>query len=120
MNHIFLLGNLVDDVKVFTNKDGVKIVKGVVGIARDYTKKKESDYISFTVIGNSVDYVEKYGKKGTKTLIQGSWNHSTYKDKDGMLRSSDVCLVDDIKLFTETRAKSTKQSKDIPDDDLPF
>lgn len=122
MNKIFLQGNLVDNVRVFTNKDGVKVIKGIIAISRR-TKKKESDYVPFTVMGNSVDYVEKYGKKGAKTLVEGSWYHSSYKDKDGKTKSNDTCLVDEIKIFIESPAVESVQEEqplDISDDDLPF
>lgn len=125
MNKVFLLGNLVEDVRVFENKDGIRVVKGTIAISRK-TKKKESDYIAFTVLGNSVDYAEKYGKKGVRVLIQGSWNHSTFKDKEGKSKSVDACLVEEIKIMGERQIvenvveEQSQSNLDIADDDLPF
>ena len=122
MNRVFLQGNLVDDVRVFTNKDGVKVVKGVIAVVRP-TKKRDSDFVPFTLMGNSVDYTSKFGKKGTRTLIQGSWYHSSFKDKDGNVKSSDCCLVEEIKFFVErpvVEDVQEEQPSDIDTDDLPF
>lgn len=122
MNIVCLSGNLAEDVKVYTNSDGIEIVKGVIAVGRK-TAKKQCDFINFTVLGGAVEYVKKYGKKGTRATIQGNWNHSSWKDKEGNYKVSDACLVEEINFSNVVAVKEKvddNQAQDIADDDLPF
>lgn len=123
MNIVVLQGNLAEDTKSYTTANGIKIVKGVIACSREFSKKKECDFINFTVMGNSSDFAEKYGKKGVKTLIRGTWNHSGFKDKDGNYKVNDCCLVEKITFFDKVakeKVESETKPQDIADDDLPF
>lgn len=122
MNLVILQGNLVDDVKVFTNQDSVQIVKGIIAISRNYGRKKEADYIPFTIMGNGVEYAKTYGKKGVRVIMRGTWNHSVYQDRNGVKRITDTCLADEFTFLIDKPSESESETlpQDISDDDLPF
>lgn len=124
MNKVLICGNLAKDVEIRVSRDGVKICKGVIAVKRAYSKKNETDFIPFTVLGNSAEYAQKRGHKGSRVEIVGSWNHGTYVDSEGNKRASDCCLVDEITIIQKpTETKPDNEVVDIDnceDDDLPF
>lgn len=121
MNIVILQGHLTKDIQVFENSTGVKSAKGVVAVDRNKIGKKECDFLSFTLLGNSIDYAQKFGKKGVLTTIQGHWNHNLYKDKEGNTQTRDTCFVDEIKFHLSKPLEQVEEDNlDIADDMLPF
>lgn len=124
MNLVILQGHLTKDIQVFENSTGVKSAKGIIAVDREKIGKKECDFLSFTLLGNLVDYVAKYGKKGVLATIRGHWNHNLYKDKDGKTQTRDTCFVDEIKLHSskpqENLSNEEEDNLDIDDEMLPF
>lgn len=125
MNLVILSGHLIKDVEMSTSKSGIHIAKGVIGVAREFSKEKASDYINFVAFGSIAEYLQKYGKKGCRTEIVGSWNHSSYKGKDDKTIYEDKCIVNNVKVVSKVLnadkpVEEEKRKEDIGDDDLPF
>lgn len=127
MNIVILSGNLTRDVEIRRTQDDILIAVGSIAIAREFSKKKETDYINFTAIGQSAEYLSKYGRKGCRAEIVGSWRHSQYEKMDGKKAYKDECIVERINVISKVLNsdkpidnKESEKPQDIADDDLPF
>lgn len=84
MNNVVLIGRLTQDPKIYFGKE--KVAKYSLAVPRDYKKsagEKEVDFIDCVVFGKSVEYVEKYLKKGDKIAVKGSIRTGSYDNKNG-------------------------------------
>jgi single-strand DNA-binding protein len=86
---------------------------------------EHTDFIRCTVFGKSVDYVEKYAKKGSKAEVSGSLHIGSY-EKDGSKISTAEIYVREVNLSAKTPAKADEAPAndfapvEDEDDELPF
>jgi single-strand DNA-binding protein len=92
-----------------------------------------ADFISCICFRKTAEFVEKYCKKGTKLVVEGSWQTGNYTNKDGDKVYTNDCLVDNCEFAESKSTAEQNQKKDdntgnddfmnIPDgieDGLPF
>lgn len=123
MNKFFATGRAVADTE---KKDiGTTIVANyrLAIPRRRYKGNQESDFIDCKCFGKQAEFAEKYIKKGTKILIEGSLQIDTY-EKDGRKVYRPVIIVENHE-FCESKKSGAAQpasaSEAIPaEDDAPL
>lgn len=110
INSFNVTGWLVSDPAVKYNND-LCIANYRVAVRRPFRKEgqPEADYFDVTSFGKQGEFVEKYGKKGTKLEISGRIQSSSWKDENGEKREK-VTLISEKVEFAESRA-SQQQSQ---------
>ena len=110
INSFNVTGWLVGDPAVKYNND-LCIANYRVAVRRPFRKEgqPEADYFDVTSFGKQGEFVEKYGKKGTKLEISGRMQSSSWKDENGEKREK-VTLISEKVEFAESRA-SQQQSQ---------
>jgi single-strand DNA-binding protein len=121
MNNINITGNIVADATI-RGTDDKKVANFTVAVRG---RGEHTDFIRCTVFGKSVDYVEKYAKKGSKAEVSGSLHIGSY-EKDGAKVSTAEIYVREVNLT----AKAPAKAEDAPandfapvedeDNELPF
>ena len=124
MNMVVLVGRLVADpvVSAFA-KDGVerKVARYRLAVDRG-GKGQDADFIPCVVFGKGAEFVEKYLKKGSKVIVSGRIQSSSYTDKDGNKVFSVEVNVDKHE-FAENKRDGSGVNGFFPvenDEDTPF
>ena len=141
MNKCVLMGRLTRDPEVrYTQGDNASAVARF-SLAVDRRFKKDgdqtADFINCVAFGKTGEFIEKYGHKGTKFVVEGRIQTGSYTNKDGQKVYTTDVVVEQIE-FAESKASAdgntannTSNSNtptdtsfmDIPDnidEELPF
>ena len=110
MNSVTLMGRLVRDPEVTYSKE-LAITKFCVAVDRPMRKKaeggsKETDFINCTCFGKSAEVVGNYFHKGSRILVEGRLQVSSYTDKNGNKRTSTDVIVNNF-YFVDSKKNNT-------------
>ena len=89
MNKVELMGRLTKDPDVKPAQDNsTSVTRYTLAVDRRRSKKTEeeqtADFINLVAFKNQADFLEKFGKKGTKFIVIGRIQSGSY-EKDGTL-----------------------------------
>lgn len=137
MNKVILMGRLVRDpeIRYTQGENSMAVARFNLAVDRRFKRDNQptADFISCICFIKTAEFVEKYCKKGTKLVVEGSWQTGNYTNKDGNKVYTNDCLVDNCE-FAESKATAEQNQKkddntgnddfmNIPDgveDGLPF
>ena len=127
MNKVILCGHLTRDVEL---RHGQSTDVARVGIAVNRRIKDEVDFFNLVAFGKTAEFLSKYFSKGSKILVEGRLQTSTY-EKDGVKRTATDVIIEQIEFAGSKRdnrdsqpARDNSYGRDFngaPDyDDTPF
>ena len=131
LNHISIMGRIVNDLELKTTPNGVDVISFAIACDRDYTNgDKQTDFIDCVAWRGTAQFISKYFTKGRMIIIAGKLQTRPWTDKDGNKRIA-VELVADNAYFgdskkAEDNAKAAEVSfeeviiDNLSSDDLPF
>ena len=144
MNKVILMGRLTRDpeVRYGTNSQGNQsaVARGSLAVDRRFKREGEqsADFINIVAFGKTAEFIEKYGKKGTKFVVEGRIQTGSYTNKDGQKVYTTDVVVESVE-FAESKSSGSATSTsttnfdaqpdpgdgfmDIPDgidEELPF
>lgn len=106
MNRFIGVGRLTKDPEITVTQQGLHIARFNVAIDRK-TKEKQTDFIPCKAFGKTAEFIEKYIKKGTKIVAEGSIQTGSYKDKnDRTVYTTDV-IIENVE-FAESKASQAQ------------
>ena len=118
MNVVCLLGNLTQDPNAKYSKDGKAYCGFTVAVQRKFKNKAtgdyEADFILCYAFDKTAEFVAQHFSKGSKIAIQGSWQHESYEDKDGVKKYSDKCIVNNVSFAGSKSSTTTSSTNDAP------
>lgn len=115
MNHIIIIGRLVNDPDIRVSGDGsTTIARYRIAVNRRY-KKDEADFINCVAFNKSAEFAEKYLKKGMKMAIQGSLRCGSYTDRNGNKVYTTDIVVEDQEFAESKAASETTPPAIVPD-----
>lgn len=135
MNKITLLGNLGADPIIRTNSDGQRFATFRMATSDKWTdretgeKKQRTEWHSVTVYNTGiVGVVDKFLKKGSRVLVEGSLRYTEAKDQnDVMRRYADVVLgarsiltMLDREIQTVAATETVDRQPETTDEEMPF
>lgn len=109
MNKVILCGHLTRDVEI---RHGQSTDVARVGIAVNRRAKDEVDFFNLVAFGKVAEFMSKYFGRGSKVLIEGRLQTSTY-EKDGVKRTATDVIIESVE-FADSRKKS--DNRDTPRD----
>lgn len=116
MNKIFLSGRLTKDPEVKTAQSGKAYTRVGIAVDRPFSKDKEVDFFNLVVFGKTAEFLGKWFSKGSKILVEGRLQNSSYKDKEGNDRIATEVIVDNVE-FADSKKKDSGNAKRGADDD---
>lgn len=141
MNKVILMGRLTRDPEVrYTQGDNASAVaRFSLAVDRRFKKDGEqtADFINCVAFGKTGEFIEKYGRKGTKFVVEGRIQTGSYTNKDGQKVYTKDVVVEQVE-FAESKdsadgnttnntansnAPTDTSFMDIPDsidEELPF
>lgn len=109
MNKCVLMGRLTRDPEVrYTQGDNAAAVARF-SLAVDRRFKKDgdqtADFINCVAFGKTGEFIEKYGHKGTKFVVEGRIQTGSYTNKDGQKVYTTDVVVEQVE-FAESKASA--------------
>lgn len=82
---MILIGRLTRDPEVRYSDNGNSVARFSVAVDRKYKKENEqaADFINTVAFGKTAEFIEKYFSKGSKIVIEGHIQTSSYTNQDG-------------------------------------
>ena len=103
MNKVFLSGNLTRDTEVRYTQTGKAFAKMGIAVNRPYSKEKAVDFFNLTAFGKTAEFCGRYMTKGTRVLVEGSIQMSSYENKEGVKVNSVDVIIDNIEFAGSKR-----------------
>ena len=135
MNKVILIGRLIKDADIKASAAGMTIARFTLAVDRRFRRNNEeqtADFINCVAFSKTAEVLEKYGKKGTKFVVEGSIQTGSYTNKDGNKVYTTDVAVQSVE-FAESKASSQNtqtqpsatpadfmQINEIDDEELPF
>lgn len=118
MNKVILCGHLTRDVEL---RHGQSTDVARVGIAVNRRAKDEVDFFNLVAFGKTAEFLSKYFGRGSKVLIEGRLQTSTY-EKDGVKRTATDIIIEQIEFAGGKRDNRDKDfgGEPVDDGDTPF
>lgn len=92
MNKVVLIGRLVEDPFIVEKGTAAKYRLAVDSLFRR-EDRTNADFINCVVFGKSVEFVQKYLKKGMKIAVDGWLHTGSYTDKNAQtIYTTDVVV----------------------------
>ena len=120
MKRVILIGNLTKDNEL-KQAGQTNILKNCLAVKREF-KKDETDFINIVAWGKTAELISKYTQKGSKLLVEGRIQVSSYEAQDGTKRYSTDVIVEKIEFVGGN--KQNKESDFLGDpiegESIPF
>lgn len=111
MNKVILMGRLTRDAEIrySQGENSMAIARFSLAVDRRFRKDGEqgADFINCIAFGKTAEFYEKFGRKGTKFVIEGRIQTGSYTNKDGQRVYTTDVVVENTE-FAES--KSNNQS----------
>lgn len=135
MNKWIGMGRLTrePEVRVTTGNTPTTVAKFTLAVDRRIKKEgsQNADFIQCVAFGKTAEFAEKYLKRGTKVVAEGSWQTGSYTNQENKTVYTNECFVEHLEFAESKRDDNqnpapTSVSDDfmsIPDgmvEDLPF
>ena len=109
MNRVILVGRLTRDPEIRYSQGDNATCIGRISLAVDRRFKQEgqptADFINCLAFGKRAEFLEKYCQKGTKLIVEGSWQTGSYTNKDGQKIYTNDCMIENCE-FAESKNAS--------------
>lgn len=111
MNRVILVGRLTRDPEIRYSQGDNATCIGRISLAVDRRFKQEgqptADFINCLAFGKRAEFLEKYCSKGTKLVVEGSWQTGSYTNKDGVKVYTNECLIENCEFAESKNASSS-------------
>ena len=97
------------DIRYSQGEKSTAIARFTLAVDRKFKQDGQptADFINCLAFGKRAEFMEKYCRKGTKLVVEGSWQTGNYTNKDGNKAYTNDCLVESCE-FAES--KSSEQN----------
>ncbi len=119
MNKVILMGRMTRDAECrYAQGSTTAVAKFSLAVDRRYNKEEQSaDFINCVAFGKTAEFLERYGRKGTKFVVEGRIQTGSYTDKNGNKVYTTDVVVEQIE-FAESKGNGTQEEpKSKPDAD---
>ena len=106
MNKVILMGRLTRDPEVRMSGD-TAVARFSLAVDRRFKKDGEqtADFINCVAFGKTGEFIEKYGRKGTKFVVEGRIQTGSYTNKDGQKVYTTDVVVEQVE-FAESKTSA--------------
>ena len=118
MNKVVLMGRLTRDAEIRYSQgdNSLAIARFSLAVDRRYSKNAEeqtADFISCVAFGKTGEFFERFGKKGTKFVIEGRIQTGSYTNKDGQKVYTTDVVVESAE-FAESKSAASGNAAPAP------
>jgi single-strand DNA-binding protein len=128
MNKIIIMARATKDPDISSSASGTTFARMSVAVDRRFKRDGEpdADFFNCSAFGKIAEFIEKYGKKGTKFLISGRLENNDYTNKDGQKVRDTRIIIEEIEFAESKKESNNSDKRDVTEfnhinaDDLPF
>ena len=118
MNKVILMGRLTRDAEIryAQGDNSLAIARFSLAVDRRYSKNAEeqsTDFINCVAFGKIAEFFERFGRKGTKFVVEGRIQTGSYTNRDGQKVYTTEVVVEDQE-FAESKAASDNYAASHP------
>lgn len=111
MNKVILMGRLTRDAEIrYSQGDNAKAVaRFSLAVDRRFQRQGEdqtTDFINCVAFGKTAEFLERFGRKGTKFVVEGRIQTGSYTNKDGQKVYTTDVVVENVE-FAESKSASS-------------
>ena len=110
MNKVFLSGNLTRDVEVRYSQSGKAFARMGIAINRRSKEKESVDFFNMTAFDKTAEFCGKYLAKGSRVLVEGRLQTSSYENRDGVKVNAVDVLIDNIEFAGAKRENASGEN----------
>lgn len=120
MNKVILMGRLVRDTEVrySQGENSTAIARFTLAVDRrvrsNNSNEQTADFINCVAFGKTAEFLEKYGCKGTKFVVEGRIQTGSYTNKDGQKVYTTDVAVEQIEFAESKRTSGGENAAPIP------
>ena len=100
------MGRLVrnPDIRYSQGEKATAVSRFSIAVDRRFKQDEQptADFINCLAFGKRAEFLEKYCRKGTKLVVEGSWQTGSYTNKDGNKVYTNECLIESCE-FAESK-----------------
>ena len=120
MNKVILMGRLTRDAEVRYSQGDSQSAVARFTLAVDRRFKRENDpqtadFINCVAFAKTAEFLERFGRKGTKFAIEGRIQTGSYTNKDGQKVYTTDVVVENVE-FAESKSSSGSDGGFVPAD----
>lgn len=110
MNKVILMGRLTRDAEVRYSQGENQTAIARFSLAVDRRFKRDgdeqtADFINCVAFGKTGEFFERFGRKGTRFVVEGRIQTGSYTNKDGQRVYTTDVVVENVE-FAESKASS--------------
>ena len=110
MNKVILMGRLTRDAEVRYSQGENASAVARFSLAVDRRVRRDggeqtADFINCVAFGKTAEFLERFGRKGTKFVVEGRIQTGSYTNKDGQKVYTTDVVVEQVE-FAESKASS--------------
>ena len=122
MNKVILMGRLTRDPEVRYSQGATATAIARFSIAVDRRFKRDgepdADFINCVAFGRTGEFIERYGHKGTKFVVEGRIQTGSYTNKDGQRVYTTDVVAENVE-FAESKNASGNNGGGYQQEDRP-
>ena len=102
------MGRLTKEPDIrYGGANNTAVARITLAVDRRFKQEGQStaDFINCLAFGKRAEFLEKYCQKGTKLVVEGSWQTGSYTNKDGVKVYTNECLIENCE-FAESKNAS--------------
>lgn len=97
MNKVIESGRLTKDAEItYTQGNNMAVARFTLAVDRRFKQEGQptADFIRCIAFGKTAEFFERFGRKGTKFLIEGRIQTGSYTNKDGQKVYTNDCVIE--------------------------
>lgn len=109
MNKSILMGRLTREPEVRKSNE-TTISRFTLAVDRRFKRdgdEQNADFINCVAFGKTAEFIENYGHKGTKFVVEGRIQTGSYTNKDGVRVYTTDVVVEQVE-FAESKASASE------------
>ena len=114
MNKVILMGRCTRDPEVrYGGANNSAVARFSLAVDRRFKREGDeqtADFINCVAFGKTAEFIEKYGRKGTKFVVEGRIQTGSYTNKDGQKIYTTDVVVESIE-FAESKGSGNGGSQ---------
>ena len=111
MNKVILMGRLTRDAEIrySQGESSTAIARFSLAVDRRFRRDNDeqtADFINCVAFGRTAEFLERFGRKGTKFVLEGRIQTGSYTNKDGQRVYTTDVVAENVE-FAESKSNSS-------------
>lgn len=118
MNKAIIIGRMTRraDIRYTQGENQTCIARFTLAVNRKFAKEgeKSADFISCIAFGRVAEFLERYGDKGIKFVVEGRIQTGSYTNKDDRTVYTTDVVVEQVEFAESKSSNAADQNRNIP------